>query len=83
MKKLLVILTLSFNVLTFCLVVMFGLFRYYLAVFARDFYIGAPWKYIPAPLIILILISFVIQLYIIFREDLKERFAQDKENENN
>lgn len=74
MKKLLIILTLSLNVLTFCFVIMLGLIRYYFAAYTGSVYIDMPWKYIPAPLIILILVSFVIQLYVIFREDLKEKF---------
>lgn len=70
-KQFLIVLTLSVNVLTFCLVIMLSLLGYRVATITGSYSYNI-WDYLPVPLIILILASFGIQLYVIFREDLKK-----------
>jgi len=79
MKKIAFVLAISINILTLSLIVMLSYLQYYLARLSFPHHSSIS-EYVPVPLVLLLIASFLLELYIILKPCKKE--TENIENTN-
>jgi len=68
MKKMPIIITISMNMLIVSLIVLLSMLRYQVAVISGN-YNNNMWSYIPMPLLVIVIVTFAIELYIAIKKE--------------